>query len=453
MDREHYDLADRFAADAGTVFLSGVQALARIPIEQLRVDRRDGLNTAAFVSGYPGSPLGGFDTTMRRGGPPRPRPPDRVPPRGERGVRRDRGDGLPARRGAARLPLRRHRRHLVRQGARRRPRDRRPPPRGVRGHVPHGGAVAFVGDDPGAKSSTLPSSSAGVLGDLHMPMLYPGDPAEVLDLGRHAIALSRLSGLWTAIKIVADVADGTASVELDPDRARPVLPDVTGIGTPRPPDGHLLTPLTPRPRARDLRGALRARRRVRGGEPPQPRHRRRTRRVDRHRRVGHHLPRGARGVPAARAPRRGRDRGARHPAAQDAHADAVRPRHGPRVRPRARRGLRDRGEAAQPRAAREGRALRHARPPAGRRQGRRGRARSDPRLRRARRRRARPRAAAPPRAASPTASPRSRRPHASISVTVGRARTPFYCSGCPHNRSPPRCPTVRSSAPASAATR
>ena len=57
-----------------------------------------------------------------------------------------------------------------------------------------------------------------------MPMLYPGDPAEALDLGRHAVAMSRVIGLWTALKIVADVADGTASVELDTDRVQPVMP-------------------------------------------------------------------------------------------------------------------------------------------------------------------------------------------------------------------------------------
>ena len=56
-----YALNDRYTKDTGRVFLSGVQALARIPLEQLRVDRLYGLNTAAFVSGYPGSPLAGFD--------------------------------------------------------------------------------------------------------------------------------------------------------------------------------------------------------------------------------------------------------------------------------------------------------------------------------------------------------------------------------------------------------
>ena len=56
----NYRLDDRFLADEGRVFLTGIQALARLPLEQLRADRRVGLNTAAFVSGYQGSPLGGF---------------------------------------------------------------------------------------------------------------------------------------------------------------------------------------------------------------------------------------------------------------------------------------------------------------------------------------------------------------------------------------------------------
>jgi len=59
-----YTLEDRYLADEGTVFLTGIQALARLPLEQLRVDRRAGLHTAAFVSGYPGSPLGGYDRAV-----------------------------------------------------------------------------------------------------------------------------------------------------------------------------------------------------------------------------------------------------------------------------------------------------------------------------------------------------------------------------------------------------
>src|SRR5262245_28922047 len=59
-----YRLVDRYLADSGTVFLTGLQALARLPLEQLRADRLAGLNTAAFVSGYPGSPLAGYDVTV-----------------------------------------------------------------------------------------------------------------------------------------------------------------------------------------------------------------------------------------------------------------------------------------------------------------------------------------------------------------------------------------------------
>ncbi|MGI9601347.1 MAG: indolepyruvate ferredoxin oxidoreductase family protein, partial [Acidimicrobiales bacterium] len=58
---ESYELTDRYLADEGHVFLTGIQALARLPLEQLRADRRRGWDTAAFVSGYPGSPLGSFD--------------------------------------------------------------------------------------------------------------------------------------------------------------------------------------------------------------------------------------------------------------------------------------------------------------------------------------------------------------------------------------------------------
>ena len=63
-DARPYRLSDRYSAERGTVFLTGTQALARLPIEQLRADRRAGKNTAAFVSGYPGSPLGGYDRAV-----------------------------------------------------------------------------------------------------------------------------------------------------------------------------------------------------------------------------------------------------------------------------------------------------------------------------------------------------------------------------------------------------
>ena len=71
-----------------------------------------------------------------------------------------------------------------------------------------------MGDDPAAKSSTLPSSSDATLFDLHMPILYPGDVKEILTLGMHAISLSRITGAWTALKVVDAVADGSGLLTL-----------------------------------------------------------------------------------------------------------------------------------------------------------------------------------------------------------------------------------------------
>ena len=94
------------------------------------------------------------------------------------------------------------------------------------GTHPKGGAVAFVGDDPSAKSSTVPGASEFLLADLGMPVLYPADPQDVLDLGVHAVAMSRLSGLWVALKIATNVADGSGTVEIGSNRVDPQLPVV-----------------------------------------------------------------------------------------------------------------------------------------------------------------------------------------------------------------------------------
>ncbi len=241
----NYSLMDRYKKDHGRVFLSGVQALARIPLEQLRIDRARGLNTAAFVSGYPGSPLAGFDreaaiaaklagdlsyiaqpglneelaATAVMGS-------QLINTAGARydgvvGIWYGKAPGLDRACDAIR--------HAVFTGTSR-----------------HGGVVALVGDDPSAKSSTLPSSSDATLVDLHIPILYPGDVQDAIDLGRHAIALSRASGLWTSLKIVAGVADGTGSVDLDLLRVQPIVPTMEVNGEPwvPHPSGRLLGPAT-----------------------------------------------------------------------------------------------------------------------------------------------------------------------------------------------------------------
>ena len=243
-DADTYRLSDRYTKDHGTVFMTGIQALARLPIEQLRVDRQNGLQTAAFAAGYPGSPLGGLDSALSRAARDaadlpiilRPsvneeyaatavmgsqlastRPDTRYD--GVVGLWYGKAPGVDRASDALR--------HAVFAGA-----------------DPLGGAVAVAGDDPAAKSSTLPSTSAGVFASMHVPVLYPGDPAEALDLGRHAIALSRATGLWVSLKIVADVADGACTVALDPDRVVPIVPTLDGAPYVHRPTGMLITPFS-----------------------------------------------------------------------------------------------------------------------------------------------------------------------------------------------------------------
>ncbi len=243
-----YQLTDRFRRDDGRAFLSGSQALARLPYEQLRVDRLAGLNTAAYISGYPGSPLAGFDRDVTAAakladadglkmvfqpgmneelaatavmGTQLAVTVDTCRYDGVIGIWYGKAPGLDRASDALR--------HAV-----------------FAGTSAYGGALALVGDDPTAKSSTLPSSSGATLVDLNMPIIYPGDVQEAVDLGRHAIALSRACGVWASIKVVEAVADGTGSVELQPERIKPIVPTMQVNGklwVPRP-SGEIITPYT-----------------------------------------------------------------------------------------------------------------------------------------------------------------------------------------------------------------
>jgi indolepyruvate ferredoxin oxidoreductase len=241
-----YELTDRFRLEDGRVFLSGVQAMARLPGDQLRIDRRAGLTTAAFVSGYQGSPLASFDGELVRAARTLPDLPIVIQPGlneelaatsvmgsqltdslhdhvydGVMGMWFGKAPGLD-RAGDA-----------IRHGV-------------FAGTARHGGVVAVVGDDPNAKSSTLPSSSDATFVDLHMPILFPGDVQETLDLGRHAVALSRASGIWAGVKLVTPVCDGTGTVDVAIDRVEPVIPMIEWEGKPfvPHPSGRLLTPYT-----------------------------------------------------------------------------------------------------------------------------------------------------------------------------------------------------------------
>lgn len=243
-----YQLEDRYERDLGRVFMSGSQSLARLPLEQLRADRRVGLNTAAFISGYQGSPLASYDRDIEAV--------KRIADAA--GLRFVHQPGLNEEMAATAV--------MGSQVAATIDGFRHDGVVGVwygkapgldrasdalrhatfAGSSAHGGAVAIIGDDPAAKSSTLPSSSDATALDLHMPLFHPGDVQEALDLGRHAIALSRGAGLWTALKIVSAVADGSGTVDLHPDRINARIPEflVNGTQFVARPNGRLMTPTT-----------------------------------------------------------------------------------------------------------------------------------------------------------------------------------------------------------------
>ncbi len=230
--RDTYRLEDRYTATDGRVLLTGIQALARIPIDQLRIDRARGLDTAALVSGYPGSPLAGYDTEIARAL----RQVTDLDIVHQPAVNEElaasavMGSQLAATRPDARhdgvvgiwygkAPGLDRATDALRHGV-------------FAGTAANSGAVVLVGDDPVAKSSTMPSSSDAALVDLHMPILYPGTTAECLELGLHAVAISRASGLWSAVKVITPVADGAGTVDLPVLSGAPVIPEIEVDGEP-----------------------------------------------------------------------------------------------------------------------------------------------------------------------------------------------------------------------------
>ncbi|MEU8200909.1 indolepyruvate ferredoxin oxidoreductase family protein [Streptosporangium sp. NPDC049046] len=235
---------DRYLLDESQVFMTGTQALVRVILDQMRADRAAGLRTGAMVSGYPGSPLGGFDQELARSH--RHAEPLGVVHRPgqneELGATAVWGSqlvpALPRPRTSGVLGVWYGKAPGVDRAA-----DAFRHGNFVGAH-PEGGLIALCGDDPTCKSSTLPSATEGTLATLGMPIVHPGSVQELLDLGRHAIAASRASGLWVAVKAVSNVVDATGTVDVGRDRVVPVTPVVEYEGRPyrHVPDATLLTP-------------------------------------------------------------------------------------------------------------------------------------------------------------------------------------------------------------------
>jgi indolepyruvate ferredoxin oxidoreductase len=223
-------LDDKYTALDGRVLISGIQALVRLTLEQRRLDDERGLDTRAFVSGYPGSPLAGVDLEMGRAA-------RHLEPAGvvfQPGLNEElAATAVAGTQLLDQVPGRRHEGVTGFWYGKNPGLDRAADAirhANVAGTAPLGGAVAWIGDDPGCKSSTLPSSCEPMCQSLSMPLLAPATVAEIIEYGLHAVAMSRASGLWVGLKIVADIADASATVDLGPLRAGVPVPERVAKG-------------------------------------------------------------------------------------------------------------------------------------------------------------------------------------------------------------------------------
>ncbi|MFD7898213.1 indolepyruvate ferredoxin oxidoreductase family protein [Streptomyces sp. NPDC059743] len=208
-------LDDKYVLHSGRVLMSGIQALVRLTLEQRRLDEARGLNTRVFVSGYQGSPLGGVDLEMGRAR--RFLDPEGVTFRA--GLNEElAATAVAGTQMLGKVPGSRHQGVTGFWYGKNPGLDRAADAirhSNVAGTSALGGAVAWIGDDPGSKSSTVPSSCEPMCQSLSMPLLAPGSVAQIIEYGLHAVALSRATGLWAGIKIVADIADASAVIDLD----------------------------------------------------------------------------------------------------------------------------------------------------------------------------------------------------------------------------------------------
>src|SRR3954454_23531185 len=237
-------LDDKYVHEEGRILLTLLQGLVRLPLDQHRADLRRGLMTGTLISGYQGLALGGLVKELAR---------NRELVEGhhvkhvpglneELGATSAWGSQL-----AGQLPGSKYDGVLAMWYGKAPGLDRAAD--SLRhgnfvGVARTGGALAVVGDDPGCKSSTIPSASESVLAGFQMPVFYPGNVQEVLDLGLHALACSRASGLWAGFKAVTSVADALGTATVARDRVMPVMPTVEWNGKPyeHVPNANLLAP-------------------------------------------------------------------------------------------------------------------------------------------------------------------------------------------------------------------
>ena len=219
-------LDDKYTQTQGRAFMSGVQALVRLPMLQRQRDALAGLNTAGFISGYRGSPLGGYDqalvaarqhldaqhivfqpgvneelaATAVWGTQQLDLYPQTKKYDGVFGLWYGKGPGV-------------DRSSDVFKHA------------NMAGTAQHGGVVAVAGDDHVSKSSTAAHQSDHIFKACGLPVFFPSDVQGILDMGLHAIALSRFSGVWAGMKTIQEVVESSSSVDVSTERVKIVLPE------------------------------------------------------------------------------------------------------------------------------------------------------------------------------------------------------------------------------------
>lgn len=222
---ETVSLDDKYALENGRALMSGVQALVRLPMLQKARDAMAGLNTAGFISGYRGSPLGGYDQALWQakkhlaarnivftpgvneelaatavwGSQQLDLYPKANKFDGVFGIWYGKGPGV-------------DRCSDVFKHA------------NMAGTSKHGGVIALAGDDHIAKSSTAAHQSDHIFKACGLPVFFPSSVQDILDMGLHAFAMSRFAGVWSGMKTIQDIVESTASVSVDPDRVDIVIP-------------------------------------------------------------------------------------------------------------------------------------------------------------------------------------------------------------------------------------
>ncbi len=222
---ERVTLDDKYRLDTGRAFMSGVQALVRLPMLQRTRDAMAGLNTAGFISGYRGSPLGSYDQALWQAR-------EHLAAQNivfQPGVNEELG--ATAVWGTQQLDLFPKTNKFdgvfglwygkgpgvdrcsdVFKHA------------NMAGTAKHGGVIAIAGDDHIAKSSTAAHQSDHIFKACGLPVFFPTSVQDILDLGLHAFALSRFSGVWSAMKTIQEIVESSGSISVDPDRVDIVIP-------------------------------------------------------------------------------------------------------------------------------------------------------------------------------------------------------------------------------------